>query len=142
MTHSIEVKLTIHTEANLLEADAYSKAVHCASTILINRDAIRPGMIAGVIADTGDHVMVEMEQPKTVMGGLIATTLQPHQQRVVAELDQLRERLQKLGKFITDNPSVFLALPLEEQDLLHQQNAAMTAYHDILVQRVAGFARG
>lgn len=74
--------------------------------------------------------------------GLITptTTLKPHQQRVVAEHAELADRLQKLGKFITDTPQVFLALPLEEQDLLHQQHAAMTAYHDILVQRIAGFA--
>lgn len=70
----------------------------------------------------------------------MTTTLQPHQQRVVDEYAELAERLRKLGKFITDTPAVFLALPLEEQDLLHQQHAAMTQYHDILVQRIAGFS--
>lgn len=70
------------------------------------------------------------------------TTLKPHQQRVVTEWEELRDRLEKLGKFITDTPAVFLQLPLEEQDLLHQQFEAMTRYHDVLVQRIAGFARG
>lgn len=170
MTHSIEVKLTIHTNATPLDAEAYRSAVSAAVSLLQNRKAIKPGMVMGTIDKSGGHVMAEMEVPMLLSpvdgalrsalvscahdridAGLIATmsgeplpgttpTMLPHQQRVVEEHAELAERLQKLGKFITDTPTVFLQLPLEEQDLLHQQHAAMTAYHDILVQRIAGFA--
>ena len=69
-----------------------------------------------------------------------AQTLQPHQQRVVEEHRELNEKIDKLGEFIVNKPGVFLQLPWEEQDLFHRQYAAMQAYSDILVERIAGFA--
>lgn len=63
----------------------------------------------------------------------------PHQDRVIEEQRELKQKLDALGAFITGKPDVFLRLPLAEQDLMHRQHAAMTAYSDILVERIAGF---
>lgn len=78
---------------------------------------------------------------KDATEGLITptSTLQPHQQRVVEERDQLADRLGKLGDFILGNPQ-YVELPPKEQQLLNDQHAAMSAYHAILGQRIAGFA--
>ncbi len=65
--------------------------------------------------------------------------MQPYQQRVVEERDQLAERLTKLGKFI-DEGMVFCALPLDERRRLENQAAVMDEYLAILNERIAAWA--
>ncbi|MCT4181920.1 hypothetical protein KRE40_03610 [Elizabethkingia meningoseptica] len=64
--------------------------------------------------------------------------LQPHQQRVVDELNEVRERHSKLGAFILDNP-IYLSLPKEEKKDLKIQCNAMAIYVDTLERRVSRF---
>lgn len=63
--------------------------------------------------------------------------LQPHQQRVIAEAKELRERLSKLMAF--GETAAFEALPDSEQELLREQSEIMADYHAILEARVRGF---
>ena len=65
-------------------------------------------------------------------------TLQPHQQRVVDELDQLNDKRLKLVAFIDESP-IFKKLDRLEQGRLLSQSAIMTTYADILQQRIAAF---
>jgi hypothetical protein len=64
--------------------------------------------------------------------------LQPHQQRVVEEYDQLKERTSKLSQFILDNP-IFLDLPIEEKADLEIQYESMCKYQDALERRIKRF---
>jgi hypothetical protein len=66
-----------------------------------------------------------------------ASTLQPHQQRVVDERAELDGKLAKLNTFI--DGATFSALDADEQDRLKQQAATMTMYSDILTERIAAF---
>lgn len=63
--------------------------------------------------------------------------MQPHQQRVVDEKDQLAERLGKLLVF-TQTP-LFSTLPEAEQTRLHCQVLFMDGYLKVLEQRIAAF---
>jgi len=67
--------------------------------------------------------------------------LQPHQQRVVDEHNELHDRIGKLGLFIAQNP-VFKTLPVAEQERLQQQRNAMELYRHILRQRVDAWGIG
>lgn len=64
--------------------------------------------------------------------------LQPHQQRVVAELAQLEDRVNKLEAFLAT--PLFAGLPEDEQQLLKMQADAMVLYMGILNTRVTKFA--
>ena len=64
-------------------------------------------------------------------------TLQPFQQRVVEEKEQLAERLEKLNAFLV-TPQC-LALPFDERCLLARQAGVMAQYLDILLDRIARF---
>jgi hypothetical protein len=64
--------------------------------------------------------------------------MQPHQERVVAESNELRTKLDKLSEFIGGD--VFKKLDLEDRDLLVAQRVFMDAYFGILRQRIARFA--
>jgi hypothetical protein len=64
-------------------------------------------------------------------------TLQPHQQRVIAERGELAERLDKLNAFI--GGELWLKLPEDERDLLVEQRGYMTAYLGVLQRRSARF---
>lgn len=64
--------------------------------------------------------------------------LQPHQQRVVEESEQLQERLSKLGVFI-DSSDVFREMCEEGRLLLCAQLAAMNTYYTILQTRIMKF---
>lgn len=66
------------------------------------------------------------------------TILQPHQQRVVAERDDLAAKLKALTTFIDLN-ATFASLPRREQELLQQQEALMRNYVTVLTQRINGF---
>ena len=64
-------------------------------------------------------------------------TLQPHQQRVLVEEQELRERVRALADFVDDG--VFRTLPFPEQDRLRRQLGYMTGYLVVLGERVASF---
>lgn len=66
--------------------------------------------------------------------------MQPHQERVVAESNELRERLTKLTAFIISNET-FEKLNETDQSLLRQQRDIMGEYLDVLGQRVARFTK-
>ena len=64
-------------------------------------------------------------------------TLQPWQERVVEEKEQLVERLEKLDAFLA-TPAC-LALPFDDRCLLARQLFAMKQYLEILLDRIARF---
>lgn len=64
--------------------------------------------------------------------------MHPHQERVVAESNELRDRLTKLTAFISGN-EMFKSLDIAEQALLRAQRDTMGEYLDILGQRIARF---
>jgi hypothetical protein len=64
--------------------------------------------------------------------------MEPHQDRVVAEKDDLRVKLDKLKAFIMESP-VFKTLPKEEQSRLNRQYDAMLEYYNILGERITAF---
>jgi len=63
--------------------------------------------------------------------------MQPHQERVIVERDELKNRLDKLNAFL--NGDVFKALPEIEQSDLLRQEAAMSKYFDALNSRISRF---
>lgn len=65
------------------------------------------------------------------------TNLQPFQQRVVAERDELAERTEKLLAFI--DSEAFKRLGLEEQHRMREQSEHMLAYGNILARRIENF---
>jgi hypothetical protein len=66
--------------------------------------------------------------------------MKPHEQRVVAERDEVSARLEKLTDFIANNP-LFDGLPKEEQERLRAQAGVMKLYADILFRRIENFPR-
>ena len=66
------------------------------------------------------------------------STVPAHQQRVLDERADLKDKHSKLSVFILDNP-VFLALPEAEQQRLQRQEIAMGQYLEILDERIAAF---
>lgn len=66
-----------------------------------------------------------------------ASTLQPHQQRVVDEKAELDERLGKLHAFL--KTGIFKSLPDEDQILMDRQARAMRMLSGILGERIARF---
>ncbi len=64
--------------------------------------------------------------------------LPPHQQRVIAEREQLADRIQKLESFLATE--MFAGLPEDEQQLLKMQADAMVVYLSILEARSSKFA--
>jgi len=67
--------------------------------------------------------------------------LQPHQQRVVAERDELYTRWSKLSDFIGVNEPgfIFANLDVAEQTRLKCQLSFMGGYLDMLDARIAAF---
>lgn len=65
--------------------------------------------------------------------------LQPHQQRVVAESDELEDRLRKLTDFISDPTGLFTGLSQQDQQDLLRQKQAMSDYSVALHIRIARF---
>lgn len=65
------------------------------------------------------------------------TTLQPFQQRVVEEREDLRERTEKLLAFI-DSPA-FAKVGRSEQHRMRLQASSMTEYGNVLADRIAHF---
>ena len=64
--------------------------------------------------------------------------LQPHQQRVVDEHKELKDKTSKLGAFILDNP-IYLKLEEDEKEDLKTQYDAMCIYQDVLERRIKRF---
>ena len=67
----------------------------------------------------------------------VVNGLQPHQQRVVTEKEDLDEKLDKLKKFILG--SIFPTLPAEEKKRLNYQYDVMEKYSGILGERISAF---
>jgi len=64
--------------------------------------------------------------------------MQPHQQRVVDELNELADKSTKLADFIKSS-SIFPGLDNAQQGLLKAQLGAMQAYSEILALRISSF---
>lgn len=67
--------------------------------------------------------------------------LAPHQQRVVAEANELRDKLTKLNAFITGKSQTWDNLPFAEQDDMSLQAVQMQAYLDTLDSRIERFTQ-
>ena len=65
------------------------------------------------------------------------TVLQPHQQRVVDEKEQLGERLGKLSAFLEKGQPDFI--DDAEWQRLNDQHMHMNEYHEILIHRINHF---
>ncbi|WP_179992032.1 MULTISPECIES: hypothetical protein [unclassified Acinetobacter] len=63
--------------------------------------------------------------------------LQPHEQRVVEEKDQLKERLDKLRDFLQKEQPTFI--DDKNWTLLSEQYDAMNWYYTLLVSRIELF---
>jgi len=67
--------------------------------------------------------------------------MQPHEERVVIEKQELDEKLAKLKAFCFDPGSpVFRALTPVDRDLLEDQYTAMEQYSQILGKRISRFS--
>lgn len=66
-------------------------------------------------------------------------TLQPYQQRVLTERDELRVKFTALGRWLTLEPTD-ARLPPEERALLSTQYSIMNAYLQLLEMRIARWA--
>lgn len=64
--------------------------------------------------------------------------LQPHQQRVVAEKEELDKKATALSQFI-GHSDIFPTLNQAEQERLREQNDVMWQYSEILGARIAAF---
>ena len=65
--------------------------------------------------------------------------MQPHQERVVVEKNELDEKLSKLKGFVFGDGRIFKTLDPEERNRLEDQFTAMKKYSDILGARIAAF---
>lgn len=66
--------------------------------------------------------------------------MQPHEERVLIEKQELDEKLARLKVFCFDPGSpVFKGLSPEDRDLLEEQYTAMSRYSEILGRRIERF---
>ena len=63
--------------------------------------------------------------------------MEDYQQRVVDEKDELDQKLDRLSVFMKGD--TFKGLPSEEQSRMDRQLKAMSAYSEILAERIAAF---
>lgn len=66
-----------------------------------------------------------------------ASTMPPHQQRVIDERAELAEKSAKLAAFI--GTPIYCGLPSDEQARLAHQFGIMESYCDVLAERIAAF---
>lgn len=66
--------------------------------------------------------------------------MEPHQERVVQELKELREKREKLFRFIEANPA-FRELPEDEKERLERQHHIMAQYEEVLQDRILHFRK-
>lgn len=64
--------------------------------------------------------------------------MQPYQQRVVTEMEELAEKLTKLNAFF--GTAFFAGLDAAEQDRMQRQKMAMADYLIILQERIKAFS--
>lgn len=64
----------------------------------------------------------------------------PHQQRVIAERDELYKKYDALCKFIAGPNAIFDGLPEDEKKRLCDQRDVMGSYYHILRERIAAFS--
>jgi hypothetical protein len=64
-------------------------------------------------------------------------TFAPHQQRVIDEARDLKEKRDKLASFMEGD--IFKGLALDEQDRLRRQHRYMILYNDVLDERIGAF---
>lgn len=64
--------------------------------------------------------------------------LEPHQQRVVTEKEELDVKVKALTDFL-NHSTVFPKLPTDEKDRLLRQHATMIDYSNILAERITAF---
>lgn len=69
----------------------------------------------------------------------MSTNYAPHEQRVIAERDELNKKINDLNAFIGGSP-VFDAQHPHDAQLLRDQLSVMVQYSAILGQRIARFA--
>jgi hypothetical protein len=67
-------------------------------------------------------------------------SLEPYQQRVLKEQEDLYVKVQALNEFVAYSDK-FEELPLVEQELLKQQNEVMWEYWEILGKRIDLFTQ-
>ena len=65
--------------------------------------------------------------------------MQPHEERVVQEKEELHTRIERLQGFINQPHDIFAALPVEEQVRLRKQHNIMREYEAVLDERIANF---
>lgn len=65
--------------------------------------------------------------------------MQPHEQRVVTEKQELDEKLGKLKEFCFGEGKIFRTLDPVDRDLLESQYTAMAEYSRLLGSRIARF---
>ena len=63
--------------------------------------------------------------------------MQPHEQRVVNEMNELGEKLEKLLTFLQTD--FYKSLTEKEQELLYFQSQVMEDYYEVLQQRIELF---
>lgn len=66
--------------------------------------------------------------------------LQPHEERVVQERNELNEKLEKLSHFM-DKTAVYIDLPKRDKELLIAQENIMVQYQQILNERIGRFIK-
>ena len=64
--------------------------------------------------------------------------MQAYQERVVQEVRELREKLDKLNQFVQSTP--FSGLPTDEQQRLLKQRDLMDQYAAVLDERISNFS--
>jgi hypothetical protein len=64
--------------------------------------------------------------------------MQPHQERVVQEKEELDKKANALSDFIGNSP-IFETIDPEEQERLKEQNDIMWQYSEVLGKRIAAF---
>lgn len=141
--HQVKVGITIHTTSDSSADDWYSNTVAAGVGMLQGR-SFKPGLIMGSTIDNQTHVMAEFEVPmlSTMLAPEPATTLLPHQQRVVDEHAECVDRLRKLQAFIANTDGPFQTLCDEEQRRLVHQEDVMNELGIVLAERVAAFTPG
>lgn len=65
--------------------------------------------------------------------------MQPHQQRVISERDELSDKISKLETFIDSSNVIYASLCKEDQQLLKDQLVYMLKYLGILEKRILRF---
>lgn len=77
-------------------------------------------------------------EPKARLPFFLEYDMQPFQQRVVDEMNELAAKDDKLKAFFST--TVFAGLPADEQARLRRQQLHMAGYLNVLRERIAAFS--